>query len=177
MPSPFVKGIPVIGVKSMRSASGTDASAGKEEKDPINIERTSVTITVVFRLSKIHSTGDAEAPHKSVARALERGARNIKLNLEAVMHSGTVDLGDLVKTHSVVRAFKGRPRFIEVGLFDSNNVTACRRITVTPSNRFRWPCPGHVGRNRERLPAPSTAVRSLKLFAMRKPLARTRYKA
>ena len=74
----------------------------------MNIERTVIADTVLFRVTGPHSPRDAGALYANVESALQRGHRHVVMNVEQVTHMGVEGLGELVKINSVVQAYNGR---------------------------------------------------------------------
>ena len=74
----------------------------------MNVERTLVADRVVFRVSGADSVWEAGTLHANVERALQRGHRHVVLDLEEATQMGAAGLGQLVKIHGVVQAFKGQ---------------------------------------------------------------------
>ena len=80
----------------------------------MTVEQKVVADVAVFRVSGAHTTRDAGALPAKVDRALQRGFRNVVLDLEGVTHMGAAGLGELVSVCGAVRRLKGQLRLAVV---------------------------------------------------------------
>ena len=73
----------------------------------MKVEQKVVANVAVFRVSGVHTTRDAGTLQAKVDRALQRGFRNVVLDLEGVTQMGAAGLGELVNVYGAVRRLKG----------------------------------------------------------------------